>query len=106
MVINHLPSIVKSVTSPHLKEICFILSGLSLEKHCRFPDKWELLDVEICNLVDRIQPTCCQNWGLSLRFVITSAISTATAGKFATTLLPASAKHKYISASIDHPGLS
>jgi len=104
-VINHLPSIIRTVTSCQLKEIRFILSDPSLEKHCDYLDEWELIDVEICALVDRVRPVAWENWKLSLRFVIASAIGTGAMGKSAALLLPASSQHKYITISTDRVGL-
>jgi len=104
-VINHLPSIIQTVTSRKLKEIRFILSDPSLEKHYDSQDEWELIDTEICSLVDRIRPTGQENWRLSLRFVITSAIDTSVVGKSAAQLLSASSKHKHITISMDRTGL-
>jgi hypothetical protein len=104
-VINHLPSIVKNVTSPRLKEIRFILSDPLLEKHCDYLDEWELIDTEICTLVDRIRPASCRSWRLSLKFVITSAIGTGVVGKSGAWLLPASSIHECISISTDRTGL-
>lgn len=104
-VINHIPSIIKTVTSPELKEIRFILSDPSLEKHCDCLDEWELIDTEICALIDRVRPVRCEGWRLSLKFVITSAIDTGAVGKSAARLLSASSKHKYVTLSTDRTGL-
>jgi hypothetical protein len=105
-VINHLPSIIQTVTSRQLREIQFILSDPSLEKHCDCIDEWEPIDAEICALVDRIRPAGREGWKLSLRFVITSAIDTGAVGKTAARLLSASSQHKYIAVSTDRTGLS
>jgi hypothetical protein len=104
-VINHLPSIIRTVTSRQLKEIRFILSDPSLEKHYDCLDEWELIDAEICALVDRIRPVGREDWKLSLRFVITSAIDAGAVGKSAALLLSASSQHKYITISTDCTGL-
>jgi len=105
-VINHLPSIIRTVTSRHLKEIRFILSDPSLEKHYDCLDEWELIDAEMCALVDRIRSVTWEDWKLSLRFIITSPIDTGAVGKSAAQLLPASSQHKYITISTDRRGLS
>ena len=105
-VINHLPSIIRTVTSRQLKEIRFILSDPSLEKHYDCLDEWELIDVEVCALVDRIRPVARKDWKLSLRFVITPVIATGVVRKSAALLLLASSKHKYITISTDRTGLS
>jgi len=104
-VINHLPSIIQTVTSRQLKEIRFILSDPSLEKHCDCLDEWELIDAEICSLVDRIRPAGWENWKLLLRFVITSPIGTGAVGKSVAQLVSASSKHKHITISTDRTGL-
>ena len=104
-VINHLPSIIRTVTSRQLEEIRFILSDPSLEKHYDCLDEWELIDAEICALVDRIRPVALEHWKLSLRFVIASAIGTGATGKSAALLLSASNQHKYITISTDRVGL-
>lgn len=104
-VVNHLPSIIKTVTSPQLKEIRFILSDPSLEKHCDYLDEWELIDEEICILADRIRPAGCDEWKLSLRFAITSAIDAGAVGKPAAQLLPICSRHKHIIISTDRTGL-
>ena len=104
-IVNHLPSIIKTVTSPQLEEIRFILSDPSLERHCDYLEEWELIDEEICALVDRIRPARYDSWRLSLRFVITSTIDTGAVGKSGAQLLPASNKHKYITISTDRTGL-
>jgi hypothetical protein len=100
-LVNHLPSIIKTVTSRKIKEIRFILSDPTLEKHYDGLDEWEPIDAEICALVDRIRPTGLEGWKLSLKFVITSLHETGAIGKPAARLLPASSQHKYISISID-----
>ena len=99
-VINHLPSIIRTVTSPQLKEIRFILPDPSLEKHCDNLDEWELIDAEICALVDRIRPVGQEGWNLSVRFVIPSATDTGAGGNSAAQLLSAFSKHEYITLSI------
>jgi len=104
-IINHLPSIIQTVTSRQLREIRFILSDPSLEKHCDCLDEWELIDVEICALVNRIRPVARKDWKLSLKFFITSAIDNGTVGKSAARLLPASSQRKYITISTDRTGL-
>ena len=104
-VINHLPSIIKTVTSPELEEIRFVLTDPSLEKHCDCLDEWELIDKELCSLIDRIRPSHCKARTLSLKFVITSAIDTGTVGKSAARLLQASSQHKHMSISTDRTGL-
>jgi len=104
-VINHLPSIIRTVTSRQLREIRFILSDPSLEKHCDCLDEWELIDVEICALVDRIRPVAREDWKLSLKFVITSAIDTGAVGESAARLLSASSQCKSITISTDRTGL-
>ena len=101
-IVNHLPSIIKTVTSPELKEIRFILSDPSLEKHCDYVDEWNLIDEEICALVHRIRPASCETWRLLLRFVVTPAIGTGAVGKSAGQLFPTSSKLKYITISTDH----
>lgn len=104
-VINHLPSIIQTVTSPRLKEIRFILSDPSLEKHSDCLDEWELIDAEICALVNRIRPRDWEDWKLSLNFVITSAIDNGAVGKSAARLLSASSKHQHISIFTERTGL-
>lgn len=104
-IVNHLPSIIRTVTSPQLKEIRFILSDPSLEKHYDYLDEWELIDQEICALIDRVRPACSGDWRLSLKFVVTSAIVIGAAGKSAARLLPSSSKHKFITISTDRTGL-
>ena len=104
-VINHLPSIIRTVTSRQLKEIRFILSDPSLGKHYDCLDEWELIDAEICALVDRIRPVAREDWKLSLRFVITSVVDTSTIGEFAALLLSASNQHECITISTDRIGL-
>ena len=105
-VANHLPSIIKTVTSHQLKEIRFILSDPTLEKHYDYLDEWELIDEEICSLIDRIRPTCGSgDWRLSLKFVITSVVDTGAVGRSAAQLLPASNRHKCITISTDRTGL-
>lgn len=103
-VINHLPSIIQTVTSPQLREIRFILSDPLHDKDKNHIDEWELVDNEVCALVDRIRPTC-GNWRLSLRFVITSAFDTGAVGKLVALLFPASSRHQYINVSTDCAGL-
>lgn len=105
-VVNHLPSIIKTVTSPQLEEIRFILSDPTLEKHFDYLDEWDGIDTEICSLVDRIRPACCDNWKLSLRFVVTSVVYTGAVGRSAAQLLPASSKHKYVTFLTDRTGLT
>ena len=104
-VINHLPSIIQTVTSRQLKEIRLILSDSPLEKHLDDLDEWELIDAEICSLVDRIRSAGQEGWKLSARFVITSAIDAGVVGKAAARLLSASSRHKYITVSTDLTGL-
>ena len=103
-VIHHLPSVIRTVTSRQLKEIRFILSDPSLEKHYDCLDEWELIDVEICALADRIRSVAWEGWKLSLRFVVTSAIGTGAAGKSTAQLLSVSGQHKYITISTDRTG--
>jgi hypothetical protein len=104
-VINHLPSIIRTVTSRQLKEIRFILSDPLIEKHYGCLDEWELIDAEICALVDRIRPVGPKDWKLSLRFVVTSATDAGAVGKSAALLLSASNQCKCITISTDRTGL-
>lgn len=100
-VINHLPSIIQTVTSRRLKDIRLILFDSSLEKHFDYLDEWELIDAEICALVDRVRPTGQEGWKLSVRFIIHSAVDAGVVGKSAARLLSASSRHKYITVSTD-----
>lgn len=103
-VTNHLPGIIRTVTSPQLKEIRFILPDLSLEKHCDNLDEWEPIDTEICALVDRIRPAGREGWNLSVRFVITPVIDTGAVGKSVARLLSAFSQHECITLSVDRVG--
>ena len=105
-VINHLPAIIRTVTSHQLKEIRFILSDPSLEKHYDCLDEWKMIDVAVCALVDRTRPVAREGWKLSLRFAITSVIDTGAIGKSTAGLLPTSSQHKHITISTDRTGLS
>ena len=100
-VINHLPSIIRTVTSRQLREIRFILSDTPLEKHCDCLEEWEPVDVEICALVDRIllQPVNWGDWKLSLKFAIKSVPGIGPVGNSVEKLLPASSQHKHIAIS-------
>ena len=100
-VINHLPSIIQTVTSRQLKDIRLILLDSSPEKRFDYLDEWELIDAEVCALADRVRPAGREGWKLSVRFVITSAADAGVVGKSAARLLPASGRHKYITVSID-----
>ena len=104
-IINHLPAIIKTVTSPQLKEIRFILSDPSLEKHYDCLDEWELIDVEICALVDRIRPVCRDNWRLSLKFVVASPADAGVVERSAENLLSASNDHGHITLLTERTGL-
>ena len=86
------------MTSRQLKDIRLILLDSSLEKHFDYLDEWELIDTEICVLVDRIRPAGQEGWKLSVTF-ITSAIDAGGVGKSAARLLSASSRHKYITIS-------
>jgi len=100
-VINHLPSIIRTVTSRQLKDIRLVLSTSSLQDHFDHLDEWELIDTEICALVDRIWPTGREGWKLSVGFVITSDVDSGAVGKSAVRLLSASSQHKYITVFTD-----
>jgi len=98
-VINHLPSIIQTVTSRQLKDVRLILLDLPIEKHFDDLDEWELIDAEICALADRVRPPGQEEWKLSVTFVIPSAVDAGVVGKFAARLLSASSRHKYITVS-------
>ena len=100
-VINHLPSIIQTVTSRQLKDIRLILLDSSLEKHFDYLDEWELIDAEICALADRVRPAGREGWKLSVRFVVTSAVDAGVVGKSAARLLSASSRHKHVTISTD-----
>ena len=105
-VISHLPPIIRTVTSPQLKEIWFVLLYPLDEEYCDYPDEWELMDTEICALVDRIRPAGREGWNLSLRLVTTPTTDTREVRKPAAQLFPASNQHKYITLSTDCTGLT
>ena len=105
-VISHLPPIIRTVTSPQLKEIWFVLLYPLDEEYCDYPDEWELMDTEICALVDRIRPAGREDWNLSLGFAPAPADDAGEVGKSAVQLLPASSQHKYITLFADRTRLS
>ena len=100
-VINHLPSIIRTVTSRQLREIRFIFSDSPLEEHYDRLGEWELVDEEICALVDRIllQPVAWEDWKLSLKFATPSVAGTLPDGSVFGRLVPASSRHKYVTIS-------
>lgn len=101
-VINHLPSIIRTVTSRRLECIKFALLESSPGERFDYPDEWELIDTEICHLVDQIRSPGREGWRLSVKFIATSATDSGAAGKPAAQLLPACSQHKYITISTDH----
>ena len=105
-IIDHLPPIIRTVTSPQLEEIRFILWDPLYEKHYDYLDEWELVDTEICTLIDRIRPAGREGWNLSLRLVTTPTTDTREVRKPAAQLFPASSQHKYITLSTDCTGLT
>ena len=100
-VINHIPSIIKTATSRRLKDIQLVLSDSPFRKHFDNLDEWELIDAEICALVDRIRPTGQDGWKLLVRFVITLAVDVEVVGKSTARLLSACSSHNYITVSTD-----
>ena len=100
-VINHLPSIIRTVTSRQLREIRFIFSDSPLEEHYDRLGEWELVDEGICALVDRIllQPVAWEDWKLSLKFATPSIGGILPDGSVFGRLIPASSRHKYITIS-------